>query len=66
MSSLKLLHLNCKISHLQVYKIDSKSPTFPAFMVLLKEKLLVYKAAAVANKTLQKFQTRWTTVSYPC
>ena len=46
------------------YKIDSKSPTFPAFMALLKEKLLVYKAAAVANKTLQKFQTRWTTL-YP-
>ena len=44
------------------YKIDSKSPTFPAFMALLKEKLLVYKAAAVANKTLQKFQTRWTTL----
>ena len=36
--------------------------TFPAFVALLKEKLLVYKAAAVANKTLQKFQTRWTTL----
>ena len=48
--------------HIFKYKIDSKSPTFPAFMALLKEKLLVYKAAAVANKTLQKFQTRWTTL----
>ena len=49
-SSLKLLHLNCKI-HIFRYKIDSKSPTFPAFVALLKEKLFVYKAAAVANKT---------------
>ena len=48
--------------HIFRYKIDSKSPTFPAFMALLKEKLLVYKAAAVANKTSQKFQTRWTTL----
>ena len=47
--------------HIFRYKLDSKSPTFPAFVALLKEKLLVYKAAAVANKTLQKFQTRWTT-----
>ena len=35
--------------HIFRYKIDSKSSTFPAFMALLKEKLLVYKAAAVAN-----------------
>ena len=48
--------------HIFRSKIDSKSPTFPAFMALLKEKLLVYKAAAVANKTLQNFQTRWTTL----
>ena len=40
------------------YKIDSKSPTFPDFMALLKEKLLIYKAAAVANKTLQKFANK--------
>ena len=37
--------------HIFRSKIDSKSPTFPAFMALLKEKLLVYKVAAVANKT---------------
>ena len=48
--------------HIFRYKIDSKSPAFPAFMALLKEKLLAYKAAAVANKTVQKFQTRWTTL----
>ena len=48
--------------HIFRYKIDSKSPTFPAFMALLKEKLLIYKAAAIANETLQKFQTRWTTL----
>ena len=48
--------------HIFRHKIDSKSPTFPAFMTLLKERLLVYKAAVVANKTLQKFQTRWKTL----
>ena len=48
--------------HIFRYKTDSKSPAFAAFIALLKEKLLVYKAAAVANKTLQKFQTRWATL----
>ena len=58
-SSLKLLIAKF---HIFRQKLDSKAPTFLAFMALLKEKLLVYKAAALANKTLQKFQTRWTTL----
>ena len=48
--------------HIFKYKIDSKSPTFPAFMALLKEKLLVYKAAAVANKNSKQDGQ----LSYPC
>jgi len=48
--------------HISRHRMDSKSPTFLAFMALLKQKLLEYKAAAVANKTLQKFQTRCTTL----
>ena len=48
--------------HILRQKLDSKSPSFLAFMALLKEKLLLYKAAALANKTSQKFQTRWTSL----
>ena len=65
MSPLKSLHLIAKF-HIFRYKIVSKSPTFPAFMALLKEKLLVYKAAAVANKTLQKNSKQDGQLSYPC
>ena len=59
-----LLNYHILIAKFHIFrsKKDSKSPTFPAFMALLKEKLLVYRAAAVANKTLHKFQTRWTTL----
>jgi hypothetical protein len=48
--------------HIFRQKTDSKPPMFPVFLALLKEKLLVYKAAALANRALKKFQARWTTL----
>ena len=43
-------------------KTDAKPPAFPAFLVYLKEKMLIHRAAAIANRTLENFKTRWTTL----
>ena len=48
--------------HIFKQKTDAKPPAFPAFLVYLKEKMLIHRAAAIANRTLENFKTRWTTL----
>ena len=50
------------LQHLPLMMADAKPPAFPAFLVYLKEKMLIHRAAAIANRTLENFKTRWTTL----
>ena len=50
----ELLYLECKILHFQT-KIRNKTPSFPSFLAFLKEKLVIDKASAIANRTLKTF-----------
>ena len=60
-SSLKLLHLSCKISHLLVQD-RFQIPYFSSPYGTIERTTTRTQSAALANKTLQKFQTRWTTL----
>ena len=62
-SSLKLLHFNCKISHLQVQD-RFQIPYFSSLYGIIERKTtrIQIKAAAVANKTSKQDGQ----LSYPC